>query len=290
MDQGKPDVALNSFYYALIHKSAPAALANAAALAEGGRIEEAIIAWDTISRRKDSTQQKIAESMKRVLGAPPSWFPGLTDNEKSGYAQYRIPLYDSALFVRSVNQISDENLRAKTILHRSIQYLKQDEVASAAREFRHLQGLHLTNHQLFIKIKYFELRLMASRGLTKQLQDQIKQGIIFGPYLQTERVYYDALAQEVLGDTLAASKSYEWLARNNPYFDDGVVAAANYFLHRKGNLIKSYRILSDALQVNPHAVRILKAYIIVAQARGFDQFVEGALETLSGQISPAAFP
>ena len=112
---------------------------------------------------------------------------------------------------------------------------------------------------------------------------------MFGPYHETERVYFEALKQAEAGDTLQAAKNFRWLSDNNPYFDEGVVAAAAYFQHHGGNNQKVYHILSEALQVNPNSVKILKAYIPVAWARGYDEFSTSALQTLKTLISPTAY-
>ncbi len=286
MDQEKHDVALSYFLYALNNRSVPAAQANAVSLAEVGRIDEALVAWDTLGNRKDTTLQAVVESMKRVLGAPPSWFPDLSERERLYYARYRIPLHDSILFSRLVGQIKNEDFRAKAFLHRARQYFADDELSLSVAQYKNLQGLHLTDTRLFAEIKYFELRLLASQGRMDDLQAIIKQGILFGPYRESERVYYEALKQEASGDMTAAGRNFEWLARNNWYFDDGIVAASRFF---KRDSRKSYGILADALQVNPRSAKILKAYIPVALARGFDPYAVNALETLRGILAPTAF-
>ncbi len=286
MDHDKHDVALGYFLYALNNKSGPAALANAVSLAEEGRIAEAVMAWDSVGIRKDTTVRELSESMKRILGAPASWFNDLTEREKLYYSLYRIPLADSLLFNGLVAQIKNEDLRAKAILIRAKKYFAVDELIKAALQYKRLQGLHLTDTRLFAEIKYFELRLMASQHRINDLQAMIQQGILFGPYRESERVYYEALRQQASGDSIAAGQHFEWLARNNWYFDDGLVAAAQFF---KRDSRKSYAILADALQVNPRSVKLLKAYVPVALARGFDPYAVNALETLQGILSPAAF-
>lgn len=286
MDQEKFDVAISYFLYALQHRSSPAALANAVSLAEEGRIDEAIIAWDTISKRKDSVMHDLGESMKRVLAAPASWFEDLTETEKLYYALYRIPLSDSLQFDRLITRIRNEDLRAKAYLNRAREYYRVDEVILAAKQYKHLQGLHLTDTELFAEIKYFEMRLLAAEGRIEELWKLIDQGIIFGPYHQAEKHYYEGLKSWAAGDTAIARGQFEWLANNNWFFDEGVVAAA---LFQRTNPRLAYRFLSEALQVNGRSVRILKAYIPVALARGFDQYASDALQTLRGLVSPQAF-
>lgn len=286
MDQQKFDVAISYFLYAIHHNSSPAALANAVCLAEEGRFDEAIIAWDTLSQRKDSALHEMAESMKRVLAAPPSWFEDLSDPERLYYALYRIPLNDSVLFRRAVNQIRDEDLRAKAYLNRAREYYRLDDIRQAARQYLNMKGLHLKDTELFAEIKYFEMRMLAAEGRVDELWKIIDQGITFGAYHQSERTYYEGLKSWAAGDSTAARRQLLWLAQNNWYFDEGVVAAA--LLH-SSDLRTAYRILSEALQVNPRSIRILKAYIPVALGRGFDQYAADALETLGGLLPPAAF-
>lgn len=286
LDQDKPDLATTYFQYAIDRHSSPASLAVAVSLAETGRLDEALIAWDTLSQRKDSVISELGESMKRVLGGPASWLDNFSDVERLYFALYRVPITDTAAFDRFASKIKNEDLRAKAYLNRARQYFIVDEVRLAYREFRNLQGLHLTDAELFAEIKYFELRLLAAQGRTGELLKSISQGILFGPYHECDRIYYEGLISWAAGDTTTTRQRFEWLARNNWYFDEGIVTAGLYFID---DLPHAYHILSDALQVNPRSVKILKSYIPVALARGFDPFAADALATLRELLSPAAF-
>jgi tetratricopeptide (TPR) repeat protein len=289
LEQGKPDVALTHVGFAIDQKSTQAILANAVAVAEAGKINEAVIAWDTLRTRKDSVVHQLAESMVLVLACPPSWFADLKENEKYLYLRYRVPIGDSLGFESLVKQIPNENLRAKAILDRSKKWFARDETARAIRYFQKLQGLHLTEMRLFDDIKYFELRLFASQGQWPKLQEQIQKGVTFGPYKEGEGVYYSALVHFIKGDTARAAREFNWLATSNPYFDEGVVTAASFFDRQPGNKQKVYTILSEALLVNPNSVKILKAYIAVATRLGYHDFAASALNTLRPLISASAY-
>lgn len=286
MDQDKYDIASAYFLYAINHHFWGATLANAVSLAEEGRVDEAIITWDSVSRRKDSVMSELSESMKRVLAAPETWFDDFSETEQVYYALYRIPLADSTSFNRLIRRISNEDLRAKAYLFRAKKYYAADEIKAAARQYGRLQGLHLRDTELFAEIKYFELRLLASQGRIDAAKNIIDQGVLFGPYHESERAYLEGLAFLAAGDSASARTRFYWLARNNWYFDDGVVAAANLF---SDDRFTAYQILADALQVNQHSVKILKAYVRVASASGFDPYAADALQTLRGRISKEAF-
>lgn len=289
LDQGKPMTAFSHLEYALNQSSDRPSLANALTLAELGRLDEAVVAWDTLGKTKDPAVHSMAESMKRVLAGPVSWYNDFSEQEKYRYLRYRVSLEDSIQFGILLAQINDEDLKAKAILDRSKRYFDMDEAMKAARLFQGLQGLRLTDQQVFAEVKYFELHLLAAANQWPKFQEQVSRGILFGPYRETERIYYDAMQLVAKGDTLAATKQFEWLAHNNLYFDEGVVAAAGFFEEHGGDKRKTYSILSEALQVNPVSVRILKKYILAALARGYDDYATSALETLQTQISPSAF-
>ncbi|MBY0435627.1 MAG: hypothetical protein K2U26_16120 [Cyclobacteriaceae bacterium] len=289
LHQGKPDVAASYLSFALEQKSSEAALANAVTLAETGNINSAIVAWDTLGKRNDTLTRNMAESMKRVLAAQESWLVDFTEKEKYQYLRYRVATEDSIVFNRVLSKLQNEDLKARAILDRSKKYFELDKIKLAAIVFKKLQGLHLTDTRLFADIKYFELRLLAAQGEHQQVQEQIQKGILFGPYRETEFAYYEALRLQVKNDTTNMANTLDWLAQNNPYFDEGIVLAATFFKTHGRDKRKSYRILSEALQVNPNSIKILKAYIPEALANGYDDYAASALATLKGLMASVDF-
>ncbi len=289
LDQGKPDVARNFFLYAINQNDPDASWLTALSLAEAGQRNESLVAWDSLQRSsKDSVVRKRAESMMRVVGGPPSWYPGLSDREKFQFLHYQVSLKDSALFDRMVAQITDPHDKARAILSRSKKYFDLDEVPAAIHTFLKLQGLQLTDPFLFQNIQRYELRLLAAQGQIDALREA-KSKVTFGACQITPQVYYAALQQWAAQDTIQAGRNLEWLAFQNPWFDEAVVSAAAFFEQHGHDQRKPYRILSEALQINPHSVRILKAYVPAALESGYDTYALGAMETLESLISPEAF-
>ncbi|MBS1544486.1 MAG: hypothetical protein JST14_12690, partial [Bacteroidetes bacterium] len=163
-----------------------------------------------------------------------------------------------------------------------------DDNRSALSLLSRLNGSRVTDKNILTELKYFELRLLMALGRWDLVEPQLKAGLTFVPYHEVERVYFLAAMEEKQGHKEAASQHFNWLGKSNPYFDDGIVAAARFF-RQQGNKLKAYHILSEAIQVNGHSVKILKLYIIVALENGFDNFAAGALTTLKELLSPGAF-
>jgi len=288
LDQGHSDVAMMFLAYAMPYRIPQTSLVNAVAVSETGKINESIIAWDSLRLNKDSSVRPLAESMSRVFAAAPSWYHDFTEIEKYYYLHYRISLDDPTQFSSLLDQIINENLKAKALLDRSKKLFDLDELSEAAALYSKLQGLHLTDMGLFSKIKYYELRLFAAQNYFPLVEEQIRKGISFGPYRETDRIYYDALRAMANKDSLKAAQNFNWLATKNYYFDEGVVSSALFFQRYGVDKTKSYHILSEALQVNPSSVKILKAYIPAAIANGYDEYASSAFQTLQTLITPDA--
>ncbi len=80
------------------------------------------------------------------------------------------------------------------------------------------------------------------------------------------------------GDSAKANVYYKWLGTANPYFDDGIIAAANYF-SKKGNT--SYNILAEARLYHPSSINIQKAYALESARQGFETYARNALTSFS---------
>ncbi|HEY5919173.1 MAG TPA: hypothetical protein VIU13_17265, partial [Chryseolinea sp.] len=108
------------------------------------------------------------------------------------------------------------------------------------------------------------------------LARQINKGITFDRSRSLEKAYYTAIIAESGGDTLTAKQNYEVLSHYNPYLEDGVIAAANFFRGQKNSGMKSYNILAEAIQINNNSLRLLKAYAAEAARSGFEEYAASA--------------
>jgi hypothetical protein len=83
---------------------------------------------------------------------------------------------------------------------------------------------------------------------------------------------------EANNDTATAARNYFILSTYNPYFEEGIVAAADYYRdHSKDNL-RAYNILAEAVQLNDNSLKLWNAYIREAIRVGFDEYAVSALQ------------
>mgnify|MGYP003575577480 CR=1 FL=1 len=126
-----------------------------------------------------------------------------------------------------------------------------------------------------------ELLMLAYRGELALLANQINKDVTFDNSRSLEKILYAALIAESSGDSTLAENNFKILASYNPYFEEGIIKAANFYRQRSGDRLKSYSILAEAIQINNNSIRLLKAYVAEATRQGFDEYAVSAAERLA---------
>jgi hypothetical protein len=91
---------------------------------------------------------------------------------------------------------------------------------------------------------------------------------------------YTALVNEASGNKGQASKYYSIVGTWNPYFEEGIIAAADFFKREDEDKMKPYNILVEAIQINNNSYRLLKAYAEEAERMGFDEYAANARQRM----------
>jgi len=280
LEQGSPLMASSYFTYADTYEYKSAKFYNAIALSEAMKVMDAWRAWDEVSKGKDEGEKQIAERMKSILTLSLPEAMTLPDAEKYQYCRYRLLPGDSVAFNRVVNTFQNTNYKAQALLDMSRKFYAVDEVIPAIRFFNRTAGLELTDRRLYEELRHFELRMLATRRELRLLATQINKGVAFGRSQVLEKMLYTALISEAGDDFEKARKNYEVLGSYNPYFEEGTIAAAEFFQKQDPDGMKSYNILSEAIQINSKSIKLLKAYIVEASRKGFDDYAASAAHRL----------
>jgi hypothetical protein len=282
LDHAVPDVAFEYLEYALSQGYKDAVLTQAITLAELGRRGEAIVLFDSLRSEPELTV--VTESMIRVLAADKKLVDAFNDLEKYAYCRYRLSYVDSIEFENVLSKISVPDWQARAILDRSRKLFMWDELPSAIRTFNLLSGIAMEDQGLFQQIQQHEMLMLAANGNVDVLRSKLQNNKLTNQQ-QAEIVFYDALLAHAAGDMATAKVKLLWLAKNNSFFDEGVVAAANVARQNEQDKLGAYDILASALHLNPHSIKLLKAYILEANAQEFDDYAAAA-QIMLAEILP----
>jgi hypothetical protein len=280
LEQNNPELAASYFDFSDTFKYKQAKFYHAISLTEQGEVYKALTAWDTLSVKGDEAQKAIANHMRNILTIPTAEAYALKDADKYQFCRYRINLSDSLLFNKLSNTFENPNYEAQALLDYSKRYFEADQLLPAIHYYRRIAGLRLTDKSLYEEVRHFELRLLAYRKEVRALATQINKGLEFKGGRNLEKIYYTALINEASGDTVNARKNYSVLARYNPYFEEGVLAAYRFFKGKSTKGFYAYTILAEALQINRNSIPLLKAYYNESRMIGFDEYAANALERL----------
>ncbi len=280
LDQGNPEIASSYFMHAETADYKDSRFYNAIALTEAGNAYEAFIAWDSVSRRGDPNEQEIASRMQRLLILNQNQALQLSDAEKYQYCRYRVGLSDTLFFNRISNTFNSADYKAQSLRDMAQRQFEAGNMTPAIKYLNQISGLELTDENLFKAVRYTELKMLAWRGELSLLANQINKGVEFEPGHELEKMWYSALMSEASGDMEAARRNYKLLGTWNPYFEEGIIAAANFLRKQNPDDLSAYNVLVEAIQVNYNSYRLLTAYAEEATRLGFDEYAASARQRI----------
>lgn len=280
LEQGSPRKAHSYFAHAVNANYKEAKLYDAIALTEAGDLTAAMIAWDTVAASDDEASRRMASRLKQVLSSRPDEVLTFSDGDKYQYARYRLSVSDTMYFSRLVNTFENQNYKAQALVDMSKKLFAAGDVRTAIRFYNQIGGLSLSDKDLYDDVRHFELKMLASRGEVRALAQQINKDISFDSTRRLEKMLYTALLNETSGNIAQAEKQYEILASWNPYYEEGILAAAAFFRKQNPESIRPYDILAEAIQINSYSTKLLRAYAEEALRQGFDDYARSALDRL----------
>lgn len=280
LENDEPRRAIGYADYAVTQKYPPARLTHAVALTENlpgtdQDLRKAITGWDSVTVDNDTVTANLKARVKAAL----------LDPQSDGYlsSRYHFTVSDSNRFFDLVRTVPDDNARAKVILELAQKFLDAGNPGGAIRTLQRIVGLELTDASIGHRMQILEMLARISAGQTSLVLDAFKQNPMeFKGKEKKYRVYLDALAARAAGDSTNANKYFLWLGTANPYFEDGLIAAADYF-QNKGNT--SYDMLAAGILYHPSSVRIMKAYTLESARQGFEDYARTTLNELQPLVS-----
>jgi hypothetical protein len=243
--------------------------------------------WNKLASSNDSLTSSQAKLYLQIFQTDKKEILSKSNQEKYGFSRYRIPLGDSLLFREVVMSITDDDMRAKAIYERSRKWYVQDEAAQAIQYLTWLKGIKLRDKNLADQLLLLNLFLAIETENWDYLKTKLvidwPQGYI------NEKIYFEAMLEVYHHQIPAAKLKLNYLASANFQFEEGLLAASNYFVTDTTNRLKPYGILVNGLLAKPNSIKLLKAYTTLADQLGFSEEAQQSNQRLRKLMTPEAF-
>lgn len=281
LEQGDPVFAATYFAYADAANYKQGKFYRTIALTESGDIPLASAGWDSLLLSDDAGIRALALQIQRILRLPASMASSLPDGEKYQFCRYRLGVRDTTMLNSLANSFENVNYKGQVYFDIARKLYEAGRIVPAIKYLNKTGGLQLTDKKLYDDIRHLELLMLASRGEVRLLASQINKGIEFDQKHALEKILYTALISEASQDIETAEKNYRVLAYSNPFFEEGILAAASFFRKKDPESLLPYEILTESIYLNARSIRLTRAYADEALRQGFEEFAVSAVETLN---------
>lgn len=285
LEQDNPEIAATYFGFSVTQNYKKANLYRAIALTEAGLLAEAKVAWDSLAANGDDDEKQLSHAINNIITLPYRNAASLEDPLKYQFCRYRISVYDTSEFEMLAPTFSNDNYKAQAIYDMAQRQFAWGNFSKSILYINQVSGLAITNKNLYNSIRHLELLMLAQRREIRNLASQINNEIEFDLKYQLEKLLYTALISEESGDTTKAEQNYRILSAYNPYFEEGIIAAANFYRTHGKDQFEAYSILAEAIHINNNSPKLLMAYIEEANRVGFVEYAESATEQLREVIN-----
>ncbi|MCU0368093.1 MAG: hypothetical protein MUF39_04605 [Cyclobacteriaceae bacterium] len=289
LEQDNPSIAAEYFAIAKEKNHPQAAYNEAIAIIESGNLKEAKIKWNELLTTSDTLQNNPSNKIIRVIDASTAQILKADDESKYLYCRYNVKLTDTTTFKLIVNNITNEEFKIKALLEYAEKWYALDEPSIAVNFVNMADGLTPQTQSTLAKFFYLNGMLLSEDKNWSDLRQLITNNELLKNEYPNQVLYWQALLHQQDGDIKEAGRIFTHLGNANMYFDEGVVAAADYAMKNSEDPLVAYTILINGLMARPNSVKLLKGYIKQAALIGFDEIASDGLDKLKGLISPASF-
>lgn len=279
LEQGDPAAAALAFRYAFNYNYKDAQFYMAIAETESGNLGEALTLWEGLLSATDERERSLANTMKQVLSINLQEAIKSTDAIKYQYSRYRLSTRDTTMFTVLVNSMVEADYKAQSLTEMAVRQLEADRTYTANRFINEALSFNVGSPTVRTFMQFTQLRVLAALGQLDVLATKLSD-VTFSLNRKLDKMYYEGLLNDAGGDKALADKAFAQLAHANPFFEEGIITAAEYARAFSKDDGKAYAILSEAVQVNKSSVRLWKAYIGEALRLGYDDYAASARTSL----------
>src|SRR5690606_17373360 len=102
-------------------------------------------------------------------------------------------------------------------------------------------------------------------------------------------ILFKAKKEELASNLPMAEEYYKQLATLNPFFEAGVIAAAEFYNQTSEDKEQAYQVLLGALRTNPYSASLQKAYIMQSLEMHLTSYAENNMQNLEKVLTAADY-
>jgi Tfp pilus assembly protein PilF len=288
LDLNSPRLAMDYFQRTSIQENEKYRLNLALAYAEAGLIKYSRELFETIVQSSDASIQALSKAYLSVLDLGNiDQIDTLNDEQKYLLYRYRYKKNDPVMSEKLLASV--ENNMIKTLIQiENVEFLLQEGKDKEAFEYFTNTNIASSGSPLATRINKLKY-LSAINGKTDGTElnnpgniDSSNPLYLYDQLLNL-KMNYDA------SDTVLMDSIYNILATWNPFFEEGVIAAVNYFDEARNMDNYSYNMLFNALTVNTYSIILNKYYIAYCINDGLVDFARNRLEFIGNFMNGESF-
>lgn len=294
MEQGAYEAAVSYLETAKKLKNSQADIYLGIALSEKGEIAKAVNIWQQLmashAKKKGKEKQKDSTALvlaTKVMNAFSDTIALNTDEEKFILIHYRHKYLNDKNLYNAYNSIQSPNYKTWAAADLMNYYLDQGNPQKAEEVYKTLKTRKLTDY-IKAEINHAYLRLLTAQkknDLVLQFVEQLNLGSLY----RNKKPFFLGMAWYNIGDHNKAENYFKQALISAPFSEEVVLKVTNFYLNAKKDVEKAYRVVTEAVRINPYSSALYKSYALRAIEMGLDSYGDLALETIKELTNEADF-
>lgn len=254
-----------------------------------GDFEEAAKSWDLVVEQGDQGSRKIALTVKQWLNRNP-----INEALESTDGIAFVDLFFSEStevpeLLRLASKIEDDTLQINAWLQIFEKALEAGNLIGLNSLVDLLERKQLKGNQ-FEEFDKLKLEYWLASNQTEKIGNYLNDSST-GKFVYKLPLFLHSQAKQAWneGDIEEAQNYFEQLAAINPFYEGGIIDAAEFFDSEMNDSEKAYKILLNTLNINPYSPTLRKAYILQSLRMYLTTYAENSLEDLKEVVNVSEY-
>ena len=288
LDLNSPRLAIDYFERTSTQINDKYRLNLAIAYLESGMLGQAEEAFQSLRNSEDASVSAVSREYLSLYDLySDADLDSIDDEKKYLVYHYMLNKQDTSRVADLLASIRNTAIKDLIRLEQAWDMIRVSKFQSA---FKHFSAIEATQLIPELKVDYGKIKyLMAVNGLidSREIPEtgQLKSD---HPLFLYDQLLYSQINADKQ-DSLNLDSVFNKLATWDPFFEEGVMAATEYFKNERKQANYSYNLLVNALSVNSYSIPLNKYFIQYCLEEGLVDFAKNRLDFMESFMEKAEF-